>query len=76
MYNAIQARYAGPTNTRPGRILVRSAAGRSVHDWDYSLSREANYGAAVAAHARKIGWDDRPWSLGMLDDGSVVAVTP
>jgi hypothetical protein len=59
MYQAIETRYAGPTNHRGARIIVRAQAGRMTVSWDHALNAEQNHLAAARAFAKKWGWGGR-----------------
>jgi len=56
MYQAIETRYVGPTNSRGSRIIARAAAGRLTVHWDYVLNPEMNHQRAADLLARKLGW--------------------
>jgi hypothetical protein len=56
MYNAIETRFHGPTNTRPARVSARCDAGRIVLPWDYALGGDGNHKAAAVALATRLGW--------------------
>lgn len=59
MYQAIETRYAGPTNHRGARIIVRAQAGRITVSWDHALDVDQNHLAAARAFAEKWGWEGR-----------------
>ena len=66
----ITTSYAGPTNTRGSRILVKSWLKNKAFSWDYSLNSEANHKAAAQqlvdllnADRAKNGYSDFQWSI-------------
>ncbi len=68
MRQAIETRYAGPTNHRGARIIVSAQAGRITVGWDHALGIDANHVAAARAFAERWGWAGR-WVGGGLADG-------
>ena len=74
MCRAFTTRYAGPTNTRGARIIVRSIAGSRAIAWDYVIDPYPNHEAAARAAARSQGMDlptsDDDVPSGELPDGS------
>ena len=72
MRQAITARYAGPTNHRGSRIIVRACAGRMEIGWDDSIGSDENYARAIRAFAEKWGWDGT-WVLGQDYNENIVA---
>ena len=77
---AITTSYAGPTNTRRSRVLVKSWLKNKAFGWDYSLNSEENHKAAAQqlvdvlnADRAKQGYADFQWSIvaaGSLPSGS------
>ena len=65
MYQAIQTKFLGPTNTRPARVKAWAVAGSVTVSWDYALGIDENHRAAAAALARRYGWGD-DWTGGNL----------
>ena len=75
----ITTSYAGPTNTRGSRVMVKSWLKNKAFGWDYSLNSEANHKAAAQqlvdvlnADRAKNGYDDFQWSIiagGSMPDG-------
>lgn len=71
--------YAGPTNTRGSRVLVKSWLKNKAFGWDYSLNSEANHKVAAQqlvdllnADRIKQDYDDFQWSIvaaGSMPDG-------
>ena len=59
MRQAIETRYAGPTNHRGARIVVRAQAGRLTVSWDHALNSDENHTRAAEAFARKWGWSGK-----------------
>ncbi len=53
---AIETRYAGPTNTRGARIIARAQAGRMIIPWDHELDSAENAHAAALIFAAKWDW--------------------
>lgn len=62
-YQAIVTKYAGPTNSRGSRIIVRAQAGRMIVAWDHALNPSQNHAAAARAFAEKWGWNGA-WFMG------------
>jgi hypothetical protein len=58
MYQAIQTKFHGPTNTRPARVSARADAGRITLSWDRALGVHDNHKAAATALARRYGWPE------------------
>jgi len=56
MYQAIETRFAGPTNHRGARIIVRAQAGRMTVPWDHALNSDENHRVAAEMFAQKWGW--------------------
>ncbi len=59
MRQAIETKYAGPTDHRDARIIVRAQAGRLTVAWDHALDVQQNHLAAARAFAEKWGWGGR-----------------
>lgn len=55
---AIRTRYAGPTDTRPGRIVATHCgkAARVVLSYDHTLNGVDNHRQAAQALADRLGW--------------------
>ena len=68
MRQAIQTKYAGPTETRGSRVLVRTEAGRRIYPWDDAFDSAANHIAAAKAFAEEYGWNGS-WFGGASPDG-------
>jgi len=76
----ITTSFAGPTNTKGSRVLVKSWLKNKAFGWDYSLNSEANHKAAAQqlvdvlnADRAKNGYSDFQWSIvaaGSLPSGS------
>lgn len=75
IYQAIETRYLGPTNTRPGRIKATAWAGSATVEYDHALNAEDNHRAAAMAlaakhakHAQQYGgksiWSEGTWTQG------------
>jgi len=56
MRQAIVTKFVGPTNTKGGRIIAQSLAGKLVVPYDHALPTEANHTGAAVALARLKGW--------------------
>lgn len=76
MYQAIQVKYLGPTNTKGSRWKATSAAGSVTISHDYELSNERSAEAAMLELVNKFGWDEFPatWQGGVLPSGDYVFV--
>lgn len=71
MRQAIETRYAGPTDHRGSRVLVRSQARRMVVPWDDALDVQGNHRAAAMAMVRKLGWgSEAEWHGGATANGA------
>ncbi len=68
MRQAIETRYAGPTNHRGARVIVRAQAGRLTVSWDHALNVDENHAQAAKAFAERWGWAGR-WIGGGSADG-------
>lgn len=72
--DAIETRYLGATNTRPGRIKA-TTLGNNVQSltvaYDHSLNAWDNHRAAAEAFIRKLGWFDQSFYGGETAHGSV-----
>lgn len=58
MFQAIQTKLLGPTNTRGARVKAIADAGSITVSWDYSLGIAENHEAAAVALARRYGWPE------------------
>jgi hypothetical protein len=56
IYQAIQTKYIGPTNTRGSRVKATAEAGSVTLSWDDALNATDNHRAAAEALANKRGW--------------------
>lgn len=57
IYQAIQTKFLGPTNTRPARVKAWADAGSVTVSWDHRLSIAENHRAAAAvALADRFNW--------------------
>lgn len=71
---AITTRYAGPTNSKGSRILVRSGGGlKMTVPWNYALDIAANHAVAAETMARRQGWAG-DWHGGSTPDGYAFVV--
>jgi hypothetical protein len=70
MRQAIETRYAGPTNFRGSRVIARCEAGRITDSWDHAGNVEANHRRVAMVLAAKLGWQPGPhWVGGGCADG-------
>lgn len=66
----ITTSYAGPTNTKGSRIMVKSWLKNKAFSWDYALNAEDNHKAAAQqlvdvlnADRAKNGYADFVWTI-------------
>jgi hypothetical protein len=73
---AITTTYAGPTDHRGARVLVRCKARRGMVPWDHALSTEENHYRAARGMAEDLGWlaHDQAFIGGVLPTGQYVFV--
>ena len=76
IYKAITVKYLGPTNSRGARVKASAGGtqGNVTLPFRYDLSMEQNVAAAVDELLLRYEWDDNPYALGALSDGTYVAV--
>ena len=78
MFQAIQTKYHGPTNSKGSRLTATAAAGRVTVPYDHALDLDDNHRAAALAFCDKFGWQTGPDGAdligGTLLDGSMVWV--
>lgn len=76
MYQAIQVKYLGPTNTLGSRWKATADAGSVTVSYYHALSSEQNAEAAMLALVKKLEWDEYPatWQGGVLPNGDYVFV--
>jgi len=55
IYQAIETKYLGPTNTKGGRIKATAWAGSTTTPYDHGLNYSENHRAAALALAAKLG---------------------
>jgi hypothetical protein len=67
---AIETRYAGPTNSRGSRIIVTAQAGRLIVPWDDALDVNENHAVAAQMFIDRMGWGGN-WVGGGTEDGFV-----
>lgn len=75
----ITTQYAGPTNTKGSRVMVKSWLKNKAVSWDYSQSSQDNHKAAAQALVDVLnsdramqGYDDYQWVIiasGSMPDG-------
>ena len=70
MYQAIETKYLGPTDTRGSRIKAIAAAGSITVEYDYEYSPEINHETAALKLAKKFGWDEDRWVGGGTAKGT------
>lgn len=72
MYRAFTTRYAGPTNSRGARLIVRSVNGSRTIPWSYEISPYDNHKTAARTVARDEceGWRREDAQGAQLPDGS------
>lgn len=70
---AIQVKFAGPTNARGSRYIAKADAGTVTHHADHALNPSANAAEAAVKLAEKFGWSGELVG-GVLPDGSYVFV--
>lgn len=88
IFQAIETRYLGPTNTRGGRIKASAYAGSITVPYDHELNADQNHYRAAMALAAKCGkhaeqyggksiWTHGEWTQGgnAKGDGYVFTVT-
>lgn len=73
MYQAIQVKYLGPTDTLGARYKATAAAGSVVVQTNYEMNPEENHTHAAKVLCARFGWDF-PIQGGVLADGSYVFV--
>ena len=57
IFQAIETKYAGPTNHRGSRIIATTPGGhKHTQQWDYALNIDANHYAAAEALRAKLDW--------------------
>lgn len=66
----ITTQYAGPTNTKGSRVMVKSWLKNKAVSWDYSQSSQDNHNQAAQtlinvlnADRAKNGYDDYLWNI-------------
>jgi hypothetical protein len=74
MYQAIETKYLGPTNTRGARIVAKAGPGRRISSWDHALSSYDNHIAAARAYAEQFQWSGA-WRGGCTLEGLVFVLS-
>lgn len=76
MYQAIQVKYLGPTDTLGSRMKATARAGAVTIGYNPALSSEQNAETAMLALVKKCKWDECPatWQGGVLPNGDYVFV--
>ena len=62
-YQAIETKYFGPTNTKPGRIVAKAWAGKTTYEWDHSINSYENHREAAKKLATLMNWEGE-WVMG------------
>lgn len=73
LFQAIETKYRGPTNTKGSRILAKASAGAVIVPYDHGLDLPQNHYAAAIALRDKLKWGHKITG-GSLDDGNYVWV--
>lgn len=78
--HTITTQYAGPTNTKCSRVMVKSWLKNKAISWDHALNSEENHKAAAQAlvdvlnsERVKKGYGDYQWKIvanGSMPDGN------
>ena len=75
IYKAITVKYLGPTKTHGARVKATAGTQCNVTlPYRHELTMEKNVTAAVDELLLRNEWDDNPYVLGVLSDGTYVAV--
>jgi hypothetical protein len=67
MYQAIETKYFGPTNTRGSKVKARCQAKTIFVPWDHRTGIEENHIAAAKKLAEQLEWKGR-WHSGFGPD--------
>ena len=75
-YKAITVKYLGPTSHRGARVKASAGGtqGNVTLPFRHDLSMEQNVAVAVDELLLRYGWDDHPYTIGVLPGGTYVAV--
>lgn len=58
IYQAIETRFLGPTNTKGSRVVAVSCGGsRLITDWDHAMDASENHIAAANRLAARLEWN-------------------
>lgn len=57
MYQSIETKYFGPTNSKGTRIQAKACAATIYHNWDHALGSYENHESAAKALASKLDWE-------------------
>lgn len=76
MYQAIQVKYLGPTDTLGSRMKATAFGGSVTVEYRSGLHSEKNAEAAMLALVKKLEWDkfQAIWQCGVLPNGDYVFV--
>lgn len=76
MYQAIQVKYLGPTDTLGSRMKATAFGGSFTVEYNPALNSEQNAEAAMLALVSKLGWDkyQATWQAGRLPNEDYVFV--
>ena len=56
MFQAIETKFVGPTNSKGSRIVAKCQAGRIIVQYDYALNVDQNHERAADRLASRLGW--------------------
>lgn len=62
-YQAIETKYFGPTNSKPGRIIAKAWGGKVTYNWDHALNSYENHREAAKKLAVIKNWGGE-WVMG------------
>ena len=75
LYKAITVKYLGPTNSRGARVKASAGGtGNVTLPFRHDLAMEQNVAAVVDELLLRNEWDNHSYALGVLADGTYVAV--
>jgi hypothetical protein len=74
MYQVIETKYLGPTNTRGARIVAKAGPGRRFRAYDDALNSHDNHIAAAEAYAKEFFWAGA-WRGGCTLEGLVFVLS-
>lgn len=71
---AIQTKYIGPTNHRPGRVKAWCQARSLTEEWDHSLNSEENHELVAMLLAHALRWSGNWYQGALPGDGGYAFV--